>query len=225
MYLSLSHGFLFVHVPKAAGTSIRTALEGVTVPRNRSPVQRVLSHLPYAQDAARVYLRTHDTALWARTKLGRTQFDALKRYAVIRNPYDMAVSYYRFYQKEPRLQFLSKPAHEEFPGFVAGMVRYGRTHVQCHWVEDREGRLLVPGLLFFERLGEEFERFSQEVGLTGITLGRENVSGRGDYREFYDAETREMVEELFARDFRRFGYAFDTGLPDWSTGGLLDQAS
>lgn len=220
MYLSLSHGFLFVHVPKAAGTSIRMALAEVTLPRNRSPFQRVVSHMPLSQDPERVYLRQHDTAAWARVKLGAERFDSLRRYAVIRNPYDVAVSYFRFYQKEPRLQFLPGQAHAEFPGFIAGMLRYGRKHVQCHWIEDRSHRLLVPGVLFYERLEDDFRAFTEEVGLTGVTLGLENVSGRGDYRDYYNDETREMVETVFEGDFRRFGYDYHSGLPDWSTGGL-----
>lgn len=224
MYLSLSHRFLFVHVPKAAGTSISRALKEVTLPRNRNPLQRVISHAPIVQDPEHVYLRQHDTAAWARVKLGAARFNSLRRYAVIRNPYDMAVSYYRFYQKEPRLQFLPGRAHSEFPGFVAGMMRYGRKYEQCHWIEDQDHRLLVPGLLFFERLNEDFQAFTEEVGLSDVSLGVENVSGRGDYRAYYDDEVREMVETVFARDLRRFGYDFHSGHPDWDTGGLRDQA-
>jgi hypothetical protein len=216
MNLSTSHRFLFVHVPKTAGTSIRHALESVAKPRNRTPVQRLLSHLPVRQDPDRVYLRTHDTAAWARVKLGADYFDALRRYAVIRNPYDVAVSYFRFYQIQKSLQFLTHEAHSHFPEFVKGLKSYGRTYAQCHWIEGKDGTLLVPDILFFERLEVDFSRFLDETGLQGIPLGRKNVSGSGDYRDYYDPASRSVVEEIFARDFKRFQYDFETGQPDWN---------
>ena len=63
-------------------------------------------------------------------------------------------------------------------------------------------------MLRVETLGEDFAALCAARGLTGIELPRKNASARGDYRELYDDETREVVARGFAADIERFGYTF-----------------
>jgi hypothetical protein len=46
MLISLERKFLFVHIPKTAGTLLRTVLDPFCLPRNRTLVRRALWWLP-----------------------------------------------------------------------------------------------------------------------------------------------------------------------------------
>jgi hypothetical protein len=55
------------------------------------------------------------------------------------------------------------------------------------------------------------EDFSRLLNLLGISkeFGRLNAVERKDYREYYDSETRKLVERLYWEDIQRFGYTYE----------------
>ncbi|MEL6645480.1 MAG: sulfotransferase family 2 domain-containing protein [Pseudomonadota bacterium] len=210
MYLSLERQFLFVHIPKTAGSSIREAVAPYCVQRNRTPWRRVSSYLPLREDPHRAYLRGHDTAAQARRKLGGDLFDRLYRFAVVRNPYDLAVSYFAFLKKHPHLKRHKQAVSLSFEDFLRRWAR-GQRRDQSRFVEDRAGRMIVPHILHFETLAQDLERTGRDIGVDFGAVRRVNASDRGDYRSYYTPGARALVERLFARDLAHWEYDFDTG--------------
>ncbi len=69
-----------------------------------------------------------------------------------------------------------------------------------------------------ERLGEDFARLADELGLPGTPLPRRRASGPLDgvertrrYLSYYDGGTRRLVETLYASDLAFTGCGFDDG--------------
>jgi len=60
--LSHSHKFIFVHIQKTAGQSLKTALQPYCRGLPRTGLRRLLSHLPVPEDADKAAFRVHATA-------------------------------------------------------------------------------------------------------------------------------------------------------------------
>lgn len=61
----------------------------------------------------------------------------------------------------------------------------------------------------FEHLQEDFDVVLGVLGLPPRSIPTWNVTeAKGDYRDYYDDKTRELVAHVFAPDLRRFGYTF-----------------
>lgn len=209
MLLSLEKKFLFIHIPKTAGTSIRRVLSPWCVRPARSQYRRLLSHLPVPEDPMKAWLRIHDTARWARMKLPREVFENSLKFAVVRNPYDYAVSYFEFQRGNPASSRHAKAQGEDFPAFLERMARKNRIKGirQSEWVTDRAGRIIVDRILHFERLETEFPALLEELGIADAeALPRVNASERKDYLSYYDDVTRRLATDLFQRDLELFGY-------------------
>ncbi len=218
MILSQSHGFIFVHVPKTAGTALTSALEPFGTNPRRTLWRSILRRLPVVQSAETVYLRKHETAAGVQRKLGAQVFERYHRFAVVRNPYDHAVSHYEFMKQFRIPKIAAKVAEMSFADYLRYRMKkpfwndtfFARLPNQSHFLVDAAGRLLVHRLMRFERLADDFEELARDLKLGDVHLARENETiSRADKRawqSYYDAESKALAEKLYRRDFDLFGY-------------------
>lgn len=209
--ISLDKQFIFIHVPKTAGSSIQRVLQPFAQPPNRSQYRRLMSHLPVPEDPSKAWFRRHDKAWWLKMKMPRAMFDEFYKFAVVRNPFEWAISFYFF-----RKQVSKHPKHERtVAGGFGEFLRYleWKNRVmgiqQCTWVTDLKGRIIVDDLIRFEAINERFPQILQRLGIDEETaLPRQNETAHEDYQIYYSAKDRERASRLFARDLDMFGYEF-----------------
>lgn len=83
---------------------------------------------------------------------------------------------------------------------------------QLDGLTDVNGNVIVDQILKFEELSETWGGLQALVkSATGKTPGdlpHHNKTSRGNYRDYYTAETRDIVGRLFQRDNEYFGYSF-----------------
>jgi Sulfotransferase family len=212
MLISYSHKFLFVHVPKTAGTSIVRSLRPYAHDSTGYLVNRALAFcgihvnlLPGPHRWRR--FRPHHSAATIRRHLPRHVYERMYKFAFVRNPWDWFVSYYHFH-----LQCSTHHRHEHvrrlgsFAEFVRWQVARQR-RLQVDFLTDRQGRLLVDFLGRYETLGEDFRTVCRHVGLD-CELPWHNRSERGDYRTYYDDATAALVAEHCRADIEAFDYTF-----------------
>ena len=211
MLISTEKRFLFVHVPKTAGASVTSALRDVSHPINRTLPRRISSHLPLREAPDKVYLRGHDTARWARVKLGRAQYDALHSFAVVRNPFDLAFSHYKFLKEITPDRYKDKGSSWSFLDFLRHLKSDNRRYDQSNYVTDLAGEVIVDRILRFETLAEDFERLAAALDLPARRLPTVNATSKGGPSAPYCDEAIEKVRSIYAPDFDLFGYA--TSLP------------
>ncbi len=200
------HRCLHVHVPKTAGQAIRAFLgEGVPnlevfpVPVPFSDAGRRGTHLTARE------MRAHDPEGW---------WERYFSFAFVRNPWDRAVSEHcwRLRQRDRRMAF------DTLKDFLRAALegwefQHGdRRHLlpQKAYVTSAEGEVIVDWVGRFESLHEGMEEVCGRLGIPFDGLDGVNASGREarDTAQWYDGESRRLVEELWGEDIAFFGYEF-----------------
>jgi hypothetical protein len=218
MILSPRYGFLFVHIAKTGGTSVRAALQGL---RWRDPwywpqlLCSRLSHLSGHRIGTK--LPRHAKIIAAQELLPREFFDRLFKFAFVRNPWDLQVSSFHHICRE-RPQHLG--GHKEFAPFLRWKLDPARPYqyhldtsmeLQTDYLIDLQGRLLVNFIGRHERLDEDFAEACRRIGICPPALPhkRQATDRAKDYRAYYTDETAELVARHFAPDIERLDYRFD----------------
>lgn len=209
MLLSLEKNFIFIHIPKTAGTSITRALRPWCLRPKPTPWRRLLSHLPVREAPERANFNQHDRASWLRRKLPPQLYDGAYKFAVVRNPFELVVSNYQHLRRKTSRRRHRQAQRWDFKAFLRYLERKNRLARvdQTSWISDGDGKLIVDEILRFETLAEQFNVLAERLGLPA-ELPRSNVSAPVDYRALYDEEAKAIVRRLYVRDFERFGYEF-----------------
>ncbi len=83
---------------------------------------------------------------------------------------------------------------------------------QSAFLHDQNGGLLVDFVGRFEAYESSLRRVLSRVAVSTTTVPHEGRGKRGPYREYYDAESMEIVASSYVTDIASFGYSFDGGL-------------
>ncbi|AFL72785.1 sulfotransferase family 2 domain-containing protein [Thiocystis violascens] len=218
MLLSPKYRFLFVHIAKTGGTSVRSALEGL---RWRDPWYYPMflcsrfSHLSGHRIATK--LPRHAKVVAAQELLPREFFDALFKFAFVRNPWDLQVSSFHHIRRE-RPHFLG--GHETFEDFLRWKLDPRRPYqyhldtsitLQSDYLIDLHGQVIVDFIGRYERLHEDFETACARIDIqpTALPHARKAQDRKQDYRGYYTDQTAELVASHFARDIALLDYRFD----------------
>jgi hypothetical protein len=218
MLLSRKHRFLFVHIAKTGGTSVRAALQGR---RWGDPwywpmfLCSRLSHLSGHTIATK--LPRHAKVVAAKELLPKAYFDDLFKFAFVRNPWDLQVSSFHHIRRE-RPQYLG--GHDDFSAFLRWKLDPERPYqfhvdtsieLQTDYLIDLRGEIVVDFIGRYERLHDDFDHACRLIGLTGAELPhRRRAKDRApDYRGYYDDATAALVAKHFRRDIELLGYDFD----------------
>lgn len=199
----------FIHIPKTAGTSFTH-----WVVSNNIPHENVMMHAPAAKLLS----------VWA--NLGY-------KFCFVRNPWDRIVSYFCYvgqnaerklhaYHTGGKLKkgfdpgveseilrvyrqgfyrWLTREFQGEFTAMTLDKTFMNWREPQWSWAKD------CDRVIRMEELSGEFG-WLQSYFRCADPLPRVNVSEHGDYRDYYDQETREIVSTMYAQDIERFGYVF-----------------
>lgn len=217
MLLSIKYNFLFVHIAKTGGTSVRAALQPL---RWRDPLYLPqficsrLSHLTGHRIGAK--FPRHAKIIAAREMLPQDFFDGLFKFVFVRNPWDLQVSSWHHVQKEHG-HLLSDISN--FADFIRVKLDPQRPYnyifdtsiqLQADFVKDLHGKVLVDFIGHYENLQEDFAEVCRRIGIRQRALPhRRKAEGRSDYRRYYDDVTRERVADYFRDDIATFGYTFE----------------
>jgi hypothetical protein len=218
MLLSHRYNFLFVHIAKTGGTSVRAALDGL---RWRDPIYYLtwpchrLSHLAGHRTATK--FPRHARIVAAKEMLPARFFDDLFKFAFVRNPWDLQVSSFHHLKRERPHLLGGRTGFGEFLQHKLDPARAFQYHIdtslqlQVEYLIDLRGELLVDFVGRYERLEADFREVCHRIGVNERPLPhrRQAADRRSDYRSYYADETAELVARHFARDIEMFDYRFD----------------
>lgn len=219
MLLSIKHRFLFIHIAKTGGTSIRAALKCIKwQDPYRLPMALCSRISALTHHRVGCKLPRHAKAICASEMLPRELYDTLFKFAFVRNPWDLQVSSYHHIRRErPHLI-----AHcRDFESFLRWKLSENRRYqyhidtsieLQSRYLVDLDGQVIVDFIGRYERLEEDFREACRRIGIRPPLLPHKRKgTGRRDYRSYYTDETAGLIAEYFKKDIEMLDYAFDEG--------------
>jgi hypothetical protein len=212
MILSYSSSFLFLHIEKAAGSSMQQALRPIANVQQNSHLRRRLALLGPLNRMGGLYRAVqfgeHVTANDVRRCLPADVYGSLYKFAFVRNPWDRLVSRYAHLLRSKdrhRHNFISRL--EKFEDFLQWEMRRDSAN-QYPYVTDAAGNQIVDFVGHYETLAVDFAKVCAQLKIQ-VELPHVNVSEHRDYRTYYTPETRAFVAKRLRRDIEMFGYEFD----------------
>jgi hypothetical protein len=205
MIVSMKKQFVFVHIYKTAGTSIKRAIRRYAMPTWQEGANVLLKRVGIPQYGPSMQ-GDHRTIGDLIEDIDRKAFDRLFSFAFVRNPWDWECSHYRYICQQE-----SHKDHREVTS-LAGFKDYirwrcdGRFQLQQDFILHRN-EPVIDFVGRFENLESDFRYVCQRIGIR-YRLPKLNTTGTQQYRSVYDDDTRERVAQTYSEDIKRFGYSF-----------------
>ena len=207
MLINEKHNYIYVHVYKVAGQSVKLALRRHDyrfLPGLRTPLSKLVE-LPQAYTFRS--LEAHSTAAQIRDYLGQPKWDSMFSFSFVRNPWDWQVALYHFIQTN-KFNFQRRMISEmSFDEYIRWRVDED-VHLQRDFVFDRHGTQLVDFVGKLENLATDFKIVCDRIGVPA-QLGHENASAHDAWRKYYTDTTAALIEEAYRPDIETFGYSFE----------------
>lgn len=207
MLISNHRKFIFIHVYKNAGTSIRSALWPFVLSKWEESANEVCRriHCPILFNPKPYH--SHLTASEAIVKLGQSKFDSYYSFGIVRNPWDWQVSLYRYMLKNTaHHQHEHVSSLKDFNEYIVWRCD-NEARLQKDYLYSIDGELLVDFVGKYETLDTDFDSICNRIGISA-SLPKLNVSNTKPYQEYYSTETRDLVNKVFEPDIKLFGYSF-----------------
>ena len=206
MILSHSQKFIFVHLYKTGGTSIRRRLEKYdSAYKPHHWAKSKLTSKPVFNSPT---VHKHATANTIRETVGPEIFDRYFSFCFVRNPWAWQVSLYHYVlKKQSHHQHELFKSFQNFDEYLAWRCD-GNVQLQKDYLVDRENNLIVKFIGRMENLNQDFQTICEELKLGLPALPHLNQSVSKGYRTFYDSKTQVMLADAFKLDIDFLGYEF-----------------
>jgi hypothetical protein len=200
--ISHKHKFIFIHIPKTAGTTIEKVLQDSscillsnTWDRQRVPYAP-LNHLTLQEIADSNFI-------------SRQQLKSYFKFCFVRNSWDKVVA--EIFCRSIAFLFEDLTVEQRIKkacDIAAREIGYGN-HIrsQLDFISCRHLQLDFVGR--FENLQDDFDYVCGQLGVGRVQLPHLNKSDHKPYWEYYNAETRRLVAETYRQEIEHFGYVFE----------------
>lgn len=212
-YISNFEQFIFIHIPKCAGTSME-----ILIGTNTS----------------------HESINVIKNRLSENKFNKYYKFSFVRNPWDRAVSFYEFIkkikEKEPKRKLTNKKQIykkinlESFKGFCKDLATYSiedpriaRRDVSRYsrdknlissvfapmyqFLTDKNDNLLMNFVGKFENINEDWKKICKELYFME-SLPKKRVTPHKNYKEYYDNKSIEFIRKWASKDIEMFEYSY-----------------
>lgn len=225
MLASHRYEFIYTKTFKTAGTSVEVFFEPFCVPegewsfshwRPESVTDAGIVGYRGSDPRGKTW-RNHMSAGEIRSKLGEEMWASYFKFCVIRNPYDKVVSIYNWKRHFTEEGLKTKIKNLATSASIRILqLDFQRWVHALHADRDRyiiDGSFCLDDVIFFERLQEDTRRISQKLQLPvdEVDLPRLKSGIRKqkyDTVDYYNEESRRVVEEVFRPEIEAFGYTF-----------------
>jgi chondroitin 4-sulfotransferase 11 len=202
--ISFDKKFIFIHIPKTAGTSLEVALEDDSCIFKRGEWAKKpmgfnapLNHLTISQ-------------IQHSRELSIDDFNSFFKFTFVRNPWDKVIS--ECFCGQIQLVFKDcKTIKEKIKKVCAlSKTQFGyaaHCKPQTDFITHPNFEMNFIGR--FESLKKDYNTVCEKLSLKNRELSHKNKSDKKPYQEYFDQETIDLVAESYRKDIDYFGYKFD----------------
>lgn len=203
---------IYIHIPKTGGSAVKHAI-----------LQALGYTTSFTTDSKRPTKVKKEFSLTGPQKhrqlvqvikdLPNEQVNQYYKFTFIRNPWDRMVSEFHWRQqiyndrKPPPVDF--KQFIHEIERMQASKTYFFRSHIQTQksFVVDTAGVVALDDIFRLETITTDIKVVSAKLDLP-LQIKRYNTSTHRDYREYYNKETKQVINKLYRDDIETFGYTF-----------------
>jgi len=217
MIISHKHKFIFFHSQKTGGTSITDAIFP-----HLGEEDEVIGYNKYKKNSESS-LYKHSSCLTVHKSMDIDVYRDYFKFAFVRNPYDLFVSLYHWWQKTPSWDDTSllQTRLSKIENFEKFCRRYKQHKKPYNFLYDdylfnRQYKYFffddTPLCNFigrYETLQEDYDKICKIIEMPPSTLKRLNTSEREtDYRVYYNENCIKYVKRKYRKELKTFNYKF-----------------
>lgn len=207
--ISHQHRCIFIHIPKCAGSSV----EQLVWPGPRTEAELWMGFVDEFHNRHQIGGLQHLLARQVRTEVGAAVYAEYLTFAIVRNPWDKAVSQFHFMSTRPDLRrFLGLDADASFSRYLQliGERQHVQWMPQVDFINDEAGNVMVDVVLRYEALSDDLPALLERLSVPwpGVLPHLKRSDRDPDHRVYYTHQDRLRVEHLYAADIDQLGYAF-----------------
>ncbi len=213
--ISHKHKFIFIHIPKCAGSSIKDHFFTDVKLDWKAPNYELL----YGWCPKRkIHLQHATTKQLLETELIKEPvWNSYFKFTIVRNPWDRAYSSYLWVMKDRKIN----GTFEEFmlsEGAFKAVLKNQDTKISRAVQKLRqvdffniEGQYKLDFVGRFESLKDDIERINNilQINEPFEKHSKKSLSRASHYSRFYGKEKRELVERFYKDDIENLGYSFE----------------
>ena len=212
MLISFEHSFIFLKTFKTASTSTDVYFEQYCCDNIIEERKRNETITEKGIIGERMFKKTHNesdltyfnhqTAKKIKRNIGDTIFNSYFKFCNVRNPFDMLVSNYLFYDIYNNISFIDFIKNENYLNKII------KRDSKIYTIK---GDFILDDFIKYESIEEDISRISNKLNLpmSNRSLGVYVKSKKrltDDYMSFYNEETIEIVKNSFKKYIDYFGY-------------------
>ncbi len=224
MIISHRKKFIWIHLPKCAGTSIRELLQSNPIfQTDIHPMWHTKKDINWKEEYPKV-----DTNLWTHSSASDIKkyldergyrWDDYFKFVFIRNPWERAVSAYEYHR-----QIMSKDKQKtdfNIKGVEIALNQPPRNFIMRNmgswsphnYIFDKDGKLMVDFVGRVENIEQDFEKVVKKIlpyaNITQWRLPHINTTTKNkSYRDYYDDESIEYIRNRDAKIIELGNYTF-----------------
>lgn len=201
MLVSSDKKFIFIHVPKTGGTSLGEAL---------SPY--CCSLRAVARPNVRLNRDKHIDARELCAIIKPQIWSDYYKFTIVRNPWELMLSHYMFFRTKSKSKLgqlarklsLSQYITWYFTENTTGKFNYG-FDLFC---TNSDKTLALNAVYRLEDIDTWYSGLCTALSIPEVPLKTKNTTRHKHYREYYNSESRRLVEKAFLPWLSRFSYTF-----------------
>lgn len=220
MIISSKKRFIFIHIPKTAGTSITASLIKYgdlkfrmayyfLITRRVIWIINIIFKLSDKGNKWFVGFHKHDTAVDVQSKLGKSAFGSLFKFAFVREPYSYMSSLYHYIQKSRDHKYYKEANRLNFDDFTLFYINR-KPKLQYDYVYDEKGVLMVDFIGKLENINDDLRKICLKLNLdfSDLKLQRLNQSKNTKIKKLAIQKqlTLETFNHYYEKDFEAFSY-------------------
>jgi len=197
-----SKNILFIHIPKTGGTKIENEIKKKSRQTLYSDKRNKLLHVPFNKCSLQHQFYT--TLYKFRNKLN-INFNNIKVFSVVRNPYDRVISDLFWYKLIKNDSDSTKIYNVIKNKYLNRNDLDNHNKPQYKFVTDEMG-VLIPNIKIFktEQLNQSNDKLSNFLGLKINVIKKIHVNK--NYSRYLNRDTISLINDVYKKDFELFGY-------------------